>query len=98
VVLNASKAGTFNLTLKPSAAAKTELRKKGALRVSLKLTFTPTGGEAKTTITSLTLKLKKGNSKAVTDIPHLYTAPGLLVSPGVVPVLETSQQTNREGR
>lgn len=63
VVLNATKAGTFNLTLKPSAAAKKELRRKGALRVSLKLTFTPTGGEPKVTTTSLTLKLKqKGNS------------------------------------
>lgn len=59
VVLNASKAGTFNLTLKPSAAAMTALRKTGQLRVGLKLTFTPTGGEAKTTTTSLTLKLSK---------------------------------------
>ncbi len=59
VVLNATKAGTFNLTLKPSAAAMKELRKKGKLRVSLALTFTPAGGEAKTTTTGLTLKLSK---------------------------------------
>jgi len=59
VTLNASKAGTYNLTLKPSAAAMAQLRKKGALRVSLKLTFTPTGGSPKTTITGLTLKLSK---------------------------------------
>lgn len=59
VVLNATKAGTFNLTLKPSAAAMKELRKKGKLRVSLVLTFTPAGGEAKTTTTGLTLKLSK---------------------------------------
>jgi ABC-type phosphate transport system substrate-binding protein len=59
VVLNASRAGTFSLTLRPSAAAKTELRRKGALRVSLELTFTPTGGTAKTTTTGVTLKLKK---------------------------------------
>lgn len=59
VVLNASKAGTFNLTLKPSAAAMKELRKTGKLPISLKLTFTPTGGEAKTTTTGLTLKLSK---------------------------------------
>lgn len=59
VVLNASKAGTFNLTLKPSAAAMKELREDGKLRVSLKLTFTPTGGEAKTTTSSVTLKLDK---------------------------------------
>lgn len=59
VVLNASKAGTFSLTLKPSGAAKKVLRQKGSLRTTLKLTFTPTGGEAKTTTTGLTLKLKK---------------------------------------
>jgi ABC-type phosphate transport system substrate-binding protein len=59
VVLNASKAGTYNLSLRPSGAAKQELRKKGKLRVSLKLTFTPAGGEAKTTTTGLTLKLKQ---------------------------------------
>lgn len=59
VLLNASKAGTFNLTLKPSAAAMKELREDGKLRVSLKLTFTPVGGEAKTTTSSVTLKLKR---------------------------------------
>ncbi len=45
--------------MKPSAAAKQQLRKKGSLRVSLELTFTPTGGEAKAIATSLTLKLSK---------------------------------------
>jgi ABC-type phosphate transport system substrate-binding protein len=59
VVLNANKAGTFNLALKPSAAAKKVLRKKGSLRVSVKLTFTPTGGEAKSSTTTIVLKLKK---------------------------------------
>jgi ABC-type phosphate transport system substrate-binding protein len=59
VVLTASKAGTFELALKPSAAAKKVLREKGSLRVSLELTFTPTGGDAKTSNTALTLKLKK---------------------------------------
>lgn len=62
-VLNASKSGTFSLQLKPSAAAKQQLRKKGSLRVSLELTFTPTGGDAKTSTSSIVLKLKrKGNS------------------------------------
>jgi ABC-type phosphate transport system substrate-binding protein len=62
-VLNASKAGTFSLQLKPSGAAKQLLRKKGSLRVSLVFTFTPTGGEESTTTSSITLKLKqKGNS------------------------------------
>jgi hypothetical protein len=59
VLLTANKAGTFELALKPSAAAKKALREKGSLKVSLTLTFTPTGGDAKTTTASLTLKLTK---------------------------------------
>ena len=59
VVLTANKAGTFDLTLKPSAAAKKELRRKGKLKVSLRLTFTPTGGTPATSTTSLTLKLRR---------------------------------------
>jgi ABC-type phosphate transport system substrate-binding protein len=62
-VLNANKAGTFKLALKPSAAAKKQLRKKGKLRVLLKFTFTPNGGTAKTSTTGLTLKLKKNNNR-----------------------------------
>jgi hypothetical protein len=57
IVLNAAKGGTFNLTLKPSGAAKTALKDKGKLNVSLKLTFSPSGGTAKTSTSSLTLKL-----------------------------------------
>lgn len=60
VVLTATKAGTFNLSLKPSGAAKKQLREKGSLRVSLVFTFTPSGGDAKTTNSSVTLKLKQG--------------------------------------
>jgi ABC-type phosphate transport system substrate-binding protein len=59
-VLSASKAGTFSLQLKPSAAAKQQLRKKGSLKVSLELTFTPTGGDEKSSTSSIVLKLKKG--------------------------------------
>ncbi|HEX7058937.1 MAG TPA: hypothetical protein VF176_03725 [Solirubrobacterales bacterium] len=59
VLLIANKAGTFDLTLKPSAAAKKVLRKKGKLKVSLELTFTPNGGTASSSTSSLTLKLKK---------------------------------------
>lgn len=57
LVLNAAKGGTFNLTLKPSGAAKKVLKEKGKLNVSLKLTFSPTGGTAKSSTSSLTLKL-----------------------------------------
>lgn len=62
VTLNASKAGTFNLKLKPSNAAKGLLREKGQLKVSLKVTYTPTGGAAKTTTSAVTLKLAKQQS------------------------------------
>lgn len=63
VTLTASKAGTYNLTLKPNGAAKKQLRKKGKLRVNLKVTFTPTGGAAKTSTSSVTLKLAKKKAK-----------------------------------
>lgn len=59
VTLNASKAGTFNLKLKPSAAAKRKLQKTGRLKVNLKITYTPTGGTAKTTSSAVTLKLSQ---------------------------------------
>jgi ABC-type phosphate transport system substrate-binding protein len=59
VVLTANKAGSFELALKPSAAAKKVLREKGSLRVSLEFTFTPNGGDAKTSSTVVTLKLKQ---------------------------------------
>jgi ABC-type phosphate transport system substrate-binding protein len=60
VVLNVVKGGTFDLTLKPSAAAKKTLRKKGSLRVTVQFTFTPVGGTASSSTSSVTLKLKKG--------------------------------------
>lgn len=60
VVLTANKAGTYSLSLKPSAAAAKVLRQKGSLRVTLKLTFTPNGGEAKSSVSSIVLKRKKG--------------------------------------
>lgn len=59
VTLNASKAGTYNVPLRPSGAAMKALRKKGSLPVKLKLTFTPTGGDANDSTSSLVLKLKK---------------------------------------
>lgn len=62
VVLNAGKAGTFALTLKPSGAAMGLLNRKGSLPVSLKVTYTPTGGSANTAGSSVTLKLTKQGS------------------------------------
>lgn len=58
VTLNAAKAGTFNLTLSPSGAAKQVLNEKGSLKVNLAITFTPTGGSAKSSNSAVTLKLK----------------------------------------
>lgn len=57
VTLNAAKSGTFKLTLKPSAAAKKLLQDKGSLKVTMQITFTPTGGSAKASNSSVTLKL-----------------------------------------
>lgn len=57
VVVNAAKGGTYNVTLKPTGAAKTALKENGKLGVSLKLTFSPNGGTAKSSTSSLTLKL-----------------------------------------
>jgi ABC-type phosphate transport system substrate-binding protein len=57
VTLNAAKSGTFILTLKPSAAAKQLLKDKGSLKVTLQITFTPTGGSAKASNSAVTLKL-----------------------------------------
>jgi len=57
VVVNAAKGGTYNVTLKPTGAAKIALKEKGKLNVSLKLTFSPSGGTAKSATSSLTLKL-----------------------------------------
>ena len=63
VVLSASKAGTYSVTLKPSGAAKQLLSKTGSLKVNLKFTFSPTGGTAKSSTSAVTLKLiKKGGS------------------------------------
>jgi ABC-type phosphate transport system substrate-binding protein len=63
VTLNANKAGTFKLTLKPGGAAKKVLRKKGRLKVSLRLTFTPKGGSATASRSAVTLKLKKKSKR-----------------------------------
>jgi ABC-type phosphate transport system substrate-binding protein len=55
--LNASEGGTYELTLKPKAKAKKELKRKGSLKTKVEMTFTPTGGEPNTESKSVTLKL-----------------------------------------
>jgi ABC-type phosphate transport system substrate-binding protein len=63
VVLTAGKAGTYSVTLKPSGAAKQLLSANGSLKVSLTFTFSPTGGTAKSTTSTVTLKLVKKAGK-----------------------------------
>ncbi len=63
VTLTVGKAGTYSVTLKPTGAAKQLLAKNGALKVNLTFTFSPTGGVAKTTTSSVTLKLAPKRGK-----------------------------------
>ena len=55
----AARAGRLKLTLKPSKAALRHLRRRGKLRTSVKLTYTPTGGSARSVTPKVTLKLKR---------------------------------------
>lgn len=55
----ATRAGKLKLTLKPSKAALRHLKRRGRLRTSVKLTYTPTGGSARSTTRKVTLKLKR---------------------------------------
>jgi ABC-type phosphate transport system substrate-binding protein len=59
-----SKAGTVKLTLKPAGKAKQRLKKSGKLVVKVTITFTPQGGDARTSTRTVTLKLKRKVGKA----------------------------------
>ena len=59
----ATKAGPVKLKIKPTKAGKKILRKKKKLKVSLAITFTPTGGSPHTEVTKLTIKVKKHRKK-----------------------------------
>ncbi len=63
VTLTAGKAGTYSVTLKPTGVARQLLSKNGSLKVNLTFTFSPTGGVAKTTTSSVTLKLTPKRGK-----------------------------------
>jgi hypothetical protein len=54
-------AGTIQLKLKLTAAAKKALAKKGKLVVKVKVSFTPVGGTAGTTVKKVTFKAKKSH-------------------------------------
>jgi hypothetical protein len=53
-------AGTVPIVLKPNAAATKQLKKKGSLKVTVTITFSPTGGTPSSTTRTVTLKTKKG--------------------------------------
>jgi hypothetical protein len=59
VKVSASKAGTVTLTVKPTAAARKLIAKRGKLKVKALITFAPSGGSPASHKTSFTLKKPK---------------------------------------
>ena len=62
--VTASQGGAVKLTIKPSSAAKKALKKGAKLKVSVKLTFTPSGGTAATQTKTVIVKGKKPKRKS----------------------------------
>lgn len=58
-----SKAGTVKITLTPGSKAMKALKKKGTLKVTVTITFTPTGGTARSSSKTVTLKYVKPKAK-----------------------------------
>ena len=58
VKVTVKAAGTVKVTLKPTAAGKKVLKKKGKLRQRVRITFKPTGGTANSTVKTITIKRK----------------------------------------
>lgn len=59
VRLTVSRSGTYRLNLKPGKAAKRILKKRGKLRVSVRITFTPRGGTLRAINRTVTLRLTR---------------------------------------
>ena len=57
--VSVSAAGKVTVNVKPSSAAKKALKKGAKLKVSFQVTYTPTGGTAKTATKTVTVKGKK---------------------------------------
>lgn len=57
--VTATAAGVVKLTIKPTSAGRKLLKKKGKFTVNTAITFTPTGGTAKTTFKKVTVKVIK---------------------------------------
>ena len=64
VSVTATKAGAVTLTLKPTAAARTLLRGHRSVKVSVRITFTPTSGTPSSHTIQVTLKAPKGKHGA----------------------------------
>ena len=99
-VLNANAAGTFNLALKPSAAAKKLLRKTGSLKVRLKLTFTPTGGTREHVDKRADAEAQqRQSSRKSRPTSPAQAAPGLVRGPGAAPVMgREARRRDQRGR
>ncbi|MBA2419739.1 MAG: hypothetical protein H0V57_01250 [Thermoleophilaceae bacterium] len=54
-----SSAGTYKITIKPNRTARRILKRKGRLKCSVKVTYKPNGGTARSTTRTLTLKLRR---------------------------------------
>jgi hypothetical protein len=63
VKVNVKAAGVVKVTLKPTAAGKKVLKKKGKITQKMRITFTPTGGSANAKTKSITIKRKVGKKK-----------------------------------
>ena len=57
--VSATKSGAQVVTVSLSSKAKTALKKDKSLKVALKITYTPTGGTAKTLTKTVTVKQPK---------------------------------------
>jgi hypothetical protein len=55
--------GSETLTVKPSGKAKNKLESTGRVRVAVRITFTPTGGEPNSVSRKLTLKQRQGSTR-----------------------------------
>jgi len=58
VRVNVVKAGKVKVTLRPTAAGKKVLKKKGKITQKVRITFTPTGGTPKSSTKTITIKRK----------------------------------------
>ena len=59
VRLTFSRSGTYSLNIKPGRVAKRVLRRRGKLRINVKITFTPQGGRARSISRTVNLRLTR---------------------------------------